>query len=258
MEKRAGRGGGSAEFAAGELRTRGLNRTGRSSPLRLWLSSVLLIPCAITSLGQPTPRFVDDDAPRGGDGLSWDTAYWRLQSALADGSDGGVSEIRVAAGRYTPDRGRRVQRFDRRAAFELLDEVVVLGGFAGWGAADPNERDIERYETILSGDLRGDDPKGLFEDNSDNVVRSSGVSAAGVLDGVTVTAATGSGVSFTDGSPTLRNCTFRGNGSYGMSGSNGTPTIEGCVFISNSFWHLGGGGAPKLQQAIHEIDLTEC
>lgn len=199
--------------------------------------------CAVTGLGQPTPRFVDDDAPRGGDGLTWASAYWRLQNALDDAANGPVSGIYVAGGRYTPDRGRAVQRFDRDAAFVLPDATEVLGGFAGWDAPDPNQRDIERYETILSGDLRGDDPKGLLDDNSDNVVRTPGVSAATVLDGFTVTAATSVGVNFRDGSPTLRNCTFRGNGTYGVDGSNGTPTIAGCVFIANAFRHGGGGGA---------------
>ena len=32
------------------------------------------------------------------------------------------------------------------------------GGYAGIGAPDPNERNIELHETVLSGDLLGDDP----------------------------------------------------------------------------------------------------
>ena len=47
--------------------------------------------------------YVDDDAPLGGDGLSWDTAYRFLQDALATASDS--TEIRVAQGAYQPDLG---------------------------------------------------------------------------------------------------------------------------------------------------------
>jgi hypothetical protein len=51
--------------------------------------------------------YVDDDAPPGGDGLGWDTAYTWLRPALfhAAASGGQVTEIRVAQGTYTPDLG---------------------------------------------------------------------------------------------------------------------------------------------------------
>ena len=189
---------------------------GRSRLLRVSSSCVWLIAGAVTSLAQPTARFVDDDAPRRGDGLSWATAYWRLQNAFDDAADGSVSEILVGGGLYTPDRGRAVVRFDRDAAFVLLEEVTVLGGFAGWDAPDPDERDTERYETILSGDLRGDDRKGLLDDNSDTVVRAPGVSAAAVPDGVTVTEATDAGVNFANGSRTCRSLTVHGHGPRGL------------------------------------------
>jgi len=50
--------------------------------------------------------FVDDDAPPGGDGLSWDTAYTFLRDAInhAAASGGAVDEIRVAQGTYRPDQ----------------------------------------------------------------------------------------------------------------------------------------------------------
>ncbi len=61
---------------------------------------------------------VDDDAPAGGDGLTWGTAYRFLQDALVGLADG--TEIRVAQGVYKPDRneanpagtGDRLARFD--------------------------------------------------------------------------------------------------------------------------------------------------
>ena len=48
--------------------------------------------------------FVDDDAPPGGDGKSWETAYRFLADALFAAGKGQVGEIRVAQGVYKPDR----------------------------------------------------------------------------------------------------------------------------------------------------------
>ena len=81
---------------------------------------------------------VDDDAPLGGDGLSWDTAYRFLQDALADVPPG-VIEIRVAQDTYTPDRDEagNVTPGDREATFQLFNTVAVRGGRAGIGAPDP-------------------------------------------------------------------------------------------------------------------------
>ena len=61
----------------------------------------------LASAAQAGPvRYVDDDAPALGDGLSWDTAYRFLQDALADAeaAAGALTEIHVAQGVYPPDR----------------------------------------------------------------------------------------------------------------------------------------------------------
>ena len=56
----------------------------------------------------PRERYVDDDAPAGGDGKTWATAYRYLQDALAEAYDTNhvITEIRVAKGTYKPDQGR--------------------------------------------------------------------------------------------------------------------------------------------------------
>lgn len=50
--------------------------------------------------------YVDDDAPPGGDGLSWNTALASLHDALVLASDrgNGIDEIRVAQGLYLPEQ----------------------------------------------------------------------------------------------------------------------------------------------------------
>ncbi|UCC29866.1 MAG: S8 family serine peptidase, partial [Phycisphaerales bacterium] len=101
---------------------------------------------------------VDDDAPEGGDGLTWSSAFDYLQDALAAATDG--SRILVAGGTYKPDldTGGIVVPGDREATFLLKEGVRMYGGFAGLANPDdPNLRDLEQYESILSGDLTGDD-----------------------------------------------------------------------------------------------------
>ncbi|MHC5115282.1 MAG: hypothetical protein ACYTGP_12740, partial [Planctomycetota bacterium] len=74
----------------------------RTNTLSSWLVAIGL--CTATTVGSVLR--VDDDAPPGGDGQSWATAYRFLQDALAEagakGSD--VTAIRVAQGLYLPDR----------------------------------------------------------------------------------------------------------------------------------------------------------
>lgn len=65
----------------------------------------------------------------------------------------------MAQGVYTPDSNSANPNGtgDPNATFQLIDGVTLTGGYAGFGKADPNARDIELYKTILSGDLNGDD-----------------------------------------------------------------------------------------------------
>ena len=126
-------------------------------------SSTLLVLAASTVFAMPvlggSVLYVDDDAPMGGDGLTWDTSYRFLQDALlfAAEPENGVSEIKVAQGVYQPDKDEGNPKGSglRNKTFQLVDGILFLGGYAGIGADDPDARDIELYETILSGDLLG-------------------------------------------------------------------------------------------------------
>ena len=104
-------------------------------------------------------RYVDDDAPGGGDGLSWATAYRFLQDALVEASDpgNGVLFVRVAQGTYFPDESNAVPggNGNSGATFEVTGGLVLAGGYAGIGAQDPDARDVGSFETTLSGDLDG-------------------------------------------------------------------------------------------------------
>ncbi|MHC4140312.1 MAG: right-handed parallel beta-helix repeat-containing protein [Planctomycetota bacterium] len=252
--------------------------------------------------------YVDDDALPGGAGPSWANPYSNLQDALADAAGGGVNEIRVAGGVYTPASGVSsccsphgglgcddaacetavcgvlptccVVAWDqvcadlavdlcdplcadpRTETFQLLNGVAVKGGYAGIGAPDPDARDIELYETVLSGDLAGDDGPGPFDNNGENsytVVTGSGTDNTAILDGVTVSGGNangpdtgelewirGGGIWNLTGGPAIRQCRIQNNYAAGFGGGvynrNGSsPLLEDCI-VTGNVAEMGGGG----------------
>jgi predicted outer membrane repeat protein len=185
--------------------------------------------------------YVDANAPAGGDGGSWATAYNFLQDALADANSSiKPVEIRVAEGIYKPDLGIGVTPGDRGATFQLVNGVTIKGGYAGFGEPEPDARNINLYETILSGDLDGNDidvndawdvwREPSFVDNSYHVVIASGTNSAAVLDGFTVTGGCASGPDSYDS-----NDIFLSSGA-GMYNDSGSPTVLNCTFRKNRTW----------------------
>ncbi|NIP23794.1 MAG: hypothetical protein GWN67_01215 [Phycisphaerae bacterium] len=153
---------------------------------------------------------------------------------------------------------------DRTATFQLKNGVIIKGGYAGFGELDPNARNIDKYETILSGDI------GIPGNNSDNsyhVVTGSGCDETTILDGFTITAgnanenypsphANGGGMYNYYGSPTIINCNFIDNSAKhggGISSWPGSPVVSDSNFSGNSA-ELGG--------AVFNFDsdstLTNC
>ncbi|MBW8040793.1 MAG: hypothetical protein FVQ85_12420 [Planctomycetes bacterium] len=152
---------------------------------------------------------------------------------------------------------------DREATFQLINGVTIKGGYAGFGEPDPNVRDIQEYETFLSGDLDGNDVivanlenllnEPTRRENSYHVVTGSGTDATAILDGFTITGGNapsvpnrnGGGMLNDQGSPTVLNCTFRENAAYfyggGMCNLQGSPTLTNCIFSSNLARYYGGG-----------------
>ena len=199
--------------------------------------------------------YVDADASTGGDGQTWGTAYKYLQDALYEPPTGG-DEIWVAEGTYKPDQGGGKTPGDRYATFQLKNNVVIKGGFAGFGEPDPNDMDLSAYETILSGDLNGDDGPNFANngENSYHVVVGSGTDITAVLEGFIITGGNadngyphnrGGGIQNYSGSPTLINCTISGNfasqNGGGMKNRNGSsPTLINCSFSDNV--GIDGGG----------------
>ncbi len=243
--------------------------------IRLTLS-VCILAIVPAAAGAKT-IYVDDDATGPNDGTSWASAYKCLQDALADANDAPKPvEVRVAQGIYKPDRGAKQTNGNREATFQLINGVMLKGGYAGLGAPDPNERNVRAYETVLSGDLNGDDvdvadPRDLLNeptraDNSYHVVTGSGTDNSAVLDGFIISGGNadrlshdrGAGMHSTSGSPTLNACTFRSNsadfGGGGMYNENSSPILVDCSFVGN--WGWNGGGISNYHSS--DTNLINC
>lgn len=179
-------------------------------------------------------------------GTTWLRAYRNLQDALAAAGPG--AEIRVADGVYKPDEGAAQTPGDRGASFDIPHDVLVRGGYAGYGAIDPTTRDIAAYETILSGDLNDDDLWGILnrDDNSFHVVTAFG---AAKLDGLTIEdgqadAAFGAGLYLEAADVVLVHCTIRGNTAIfggGIASLGGSLYLANCNISGNNARFLGGG-----------------
>ena len=208
--------------------------------LKIYLAIAIVL-LAHTSAAEGNVIYVDDDGGGANNGSSWANAYQFLQDALADAnSTQKPVEIRVAQGTYKPDQRAGIKSGDPNAAFQLVDGVIVKGGYAGWGATDPDVRDIVRYEAILTGDLAGNDDLTVDPcmvvyhpsraDNSYHVVVATGCERTPVLDGFTIVGGNAHG-------PT--EITKNGGGVY-----DGKATIVGCKIVHNAA--AGGGGGIAL------------
>src|SRR4030042_3445322 len=82
-------------------------------------------------------------------------------------------------------RDADVSSDDPTATFQLINGVTIKGGYAGYSEPDPDNRDIQKYKTVLCGDLNGDDGPDFanIKDNSRHVVTGSGTDETAILDG---------------------------------------------------------------------------
>jgi len=214
--------------------------------------------------------FVDNSVNEGpgNNGFTWQSAFKHLQDALAIAKYG--NEIRVAQGVYRPDQGLGMTQGDRDATFQVKAGVTIKGGYpnlAGIGVEiDPNQSNTTRFETILSGDLAGNDDESWVgdgadpsrQDNSRHVVSVDYADSMTVLDGFTITAGHaspghGGGVNYENSNHeylTIAHCKFLSN--YAASRGGGLycsrVTLDNCDFINNH--SEGDGGGIRVSSAI--------
>src|SRR5262245_13940006 len=95
---------------------------------RLWRGAAALVSAAgsIAARGQTT-LYVDDDAPPGGNGASWATAYRDLNEALARAATlPPPISVRIGAGLYLPPNAP-----PQSSSFVLAIGVDLFGGYRG-------------------------------------------------------------------------------------------------------------------------------
>ncbi len=231
----------------------------------------LTIPCAAGTI------YVSVSAAGANDGSSWADAYNLLQDGLDDSDYG--DDIWVAEGTYYPTSDYGLGIGDRGRHFRIVNGVAIFGGFPTGGSDFPG-RNIELYETILSGDLlANDNPTTLVEDLHDDPTRADncyhvfyhpdglGLDPNAILNGFTITAGyadgpgnhfSGGGMYNWDSSSTITNCIFTGNSASGSGGGmynweDSSPTVTGCFFSGNSAGHGGG-----MINRSSSLTVTNC
>ncbi|MEM6318404.1 MAG: YCF48-related protein, partial [Bacteroidota bacterium] len=181
------------------------------------------------------------------DGASWANAFTHLQNALEIAEDG--DQIWVAKGIYHPLAGIEAAVEDTATlTFEIDKNIQLYGGFLGTETGI-SERDWENTETILSGDINGDDvyledihhPNFPALNNGENVHTVVHVSGNGrdiVIDGFTVRGGNAKSNVY------LYNAGTTGGGIYIGSEKGGTllkPLIQNCKIVHNVARLTGGG-----------------
>lgn len=178
--------------------------------------------------------YVNGEAPSGGDGLSWATAFNDLQTALAS-VNGCRRALWLAAGTYYPTPTE-----DQTDNFSVPAGAAIYGGFIGT-ETHVNQRDWTANPTILSGDIG---VRGNSVGNSTFIVTMNGrdksVGTNTVLDGLIMERG-GQGINLDTASPTIRNCTIQLNVAGGISTRDSSPVVDRCVIQDNSTPSSGGG-----------------
>ncbi|GAB3559783.1 putative Ig domain-containing protein [Spirosoma fluminis] len=180
-----------------------------------------------------------------GSGNSWADASGDLQSQI---NFTGALQVWVASGIYKPTTGS-----DREASFSLKNGVEVYGGFVGTetdlsqrGAVNPVTGSPS--SSTLSGDI------GVVGDNTDNsyhVISNRNLNGTAVLDGFLISGGrgnrfsdSGGGMSNTNSSPSVTNCSFVNNSASQGGGmgnvDNSRPSVTNCSFVNNSASQGGG------------------
>jgi len=221
---------------------------------RVIFLTVVWMTCTLSQQASAEVIFVDDSATGANDGWNWANAFNYLQDALEVAEDG--DEIRVAQGTYKPDQGDEVSTGDRDAAFDMIAGLTIKGGYAGFGAPDPDARDCDVCRTILSGDLAGNDvevasARDLLSeptraDNSYNILHAGTyvIDPAPVVDGFMIKGASGRALNMNHSDIIVTDCIFQGNASEDSGGAmysdNSRAIFTRCSFLNNATGGSGG------------------
>ncbi|MBN1973475.1 MAG: hypothetical protein JW787_07530 [Sedimentisphaerales bacterium] len=207
--------------------------------------------------------YADLNASGKNDGTSWEDAFNSLQDALHKAMKG--DEIRIAQGTYTPCPNSSIPSdiSNQKSSFYIKNDIVVKGGYAGVTHIDPNERNPELYQTILSGEIGNMD---TLEDNCYHVVTVRDlVFEISTIDGLIISGGyahgtdtyetEGGGLFIDGGLLKINNCIFENNSAdYGGA----IYARDGCLSIDNSLFRYNcasrnTGAISSASQSLLEI-----
>jgi predicted outer membrane repeat protein len=210
-----------------------------------------VVPALVSGLVSENFIYVDASAPGTlENGSSWTDAYTSIQQVLGV-TPSGPEIVLVGQGTYTPTDGT-----DPTATFQLENGVAMYGGFAGYGAAYPDESGAS-FVSTLSGVLPNDTA-------SYHIVTASGTDSTAVLDGFTISGgdpavSNGGGIYNIGGDPIISGCTFTNDGGQdggGIYNDGASPAIIGCTFTdSGEGIALGGAIYNDVSSAP---DISYC
>lgn len=187
-------------------------------------------------------HYVDVNAPPASPqtGISWATAYYTLEPALAAANPG--DEIWIADGEYFPDAAPS-------NIYPLPPGVVIRGGFEG-SETNPADRNIAAHPTVISGDLGRDDlnrptqnPLGDVVGVNAQVLFRSSDSGTFHLDGLTISGANHTNFAIGGGV---------GGGILLDAETEVVLRIENCRLLGNQA--LNGGGGADVRGRIEAVD----
>ncbi len=170
--------------------------------------------------------YVNLSANGDNNGSSWDHAFVNLQEGLDAASPG--DQIWIAAGTYIPNGPS-----PDNSHFVVRNAVDVYGGFSG-SEGQLEERDWETHQTIISGDIDGDDvPGDLLNhrlDNAQHVFIIDAENQTCVIDGLIFE---GGATSIEDFEPDITDTTGYHRWYGGAMLLRSSTTIRNSVFREN-------------------------
>ena len=169
------------------------------------------------------------------DGLSWATAFTKLQDAFNTCLPTSIVEVWVAKGTYYPDEGAGLINNDHNAAFIIPNGVTIYGGFLGIEDS-LHQRNWNSNITLLSGEIQQDM---VFTNNSRGVVKLINNVDTTSIDGIHIKHGRYIGSNEGAGGITIQNCIAQisncsiSNNSANVYGVNAAFSAGG-VFIGSS------------------------
>jgi hypothetical protein len=191
--------------------------------------------CLVAACGAAsaqTVMYVDDDAPAGGNGSSWATAFSDLNDALIRAATlPPPVTIRVAGGTYRPRVPLSGPYY--QATFRMVDGLSVVGAYRGLApGGNPDDRSTILFPTTLSGQLSA----GTVA----TVISAASGAPSFALDGLIV-----------DHSMTCFDC-GTGNGPGAVSAPASTVVMANCTFDH----HISRVNIAAIQ--VGTLSMTDC